>query len=838
MIRRIIFILCALAFSSPLVASAAPASPDDSSGGGSGPKTYADFVKGATIQNGLFPIITKDDKVFLMISSAQLGKQFIETSVPSTGFGGLGPAPGEPYVAPARMIEFDRVGGKVVLRWPNVYFTAPANSPQASGIVESFPNSVIAVEPIVAEDASSGSVVISAGAFLGDVAYLAAVFQQEIDNPQHGYQLDPDRSFFARTAAFPTNDLLDVSQTWVSDNPNLIDNAPDARSLEVRMEYNLIAPPSDGYMPRVADDRVGYFTMAQLDFGTDQNRSRQSYFLSRWNFAPATPGKPSAATRPMVFTLSKDVPMIYRQAIKDALMVWNDGFRRVGILNAIQVQDQPDDPNWDPQDVRHNMVRWFDSSLPQYGAEALIVNDPRTGEEINVGINIDSVVGVGENSIYTYLIAPTRGLPDDAAARRRFVMDDIRGLVLHESGHDMGLQHNFIGSMAYTAKQLQSKAFTAKYGVATSVMEYAPINLWPKGTPQGEYSQLVLGPYDYHAIEYGYSYIPGAQTPAQELPALRRIASQWANPLFRFASDEDVGFNSGHAIDPRVQQNDLSNDPLAWCQVQMRAEHAVMDAVGQRFPRYQQPNDDARSAFGIPLRQYVRCATMTAHVIGGEYLSRGRNGDPNSAAPLSYVPRSDEVRAWQLLDQHLFSDQAWRFNPSVLTRLTYSEQSLIAPLGAWAYDPPDRHDVDVVGIAAAAQDQALTEFFGPLTLQRIDQLETKYGAGKTMSIADLFDWAQSSIFGDIANGAAGSDGVVFRNLQASYARRLGALWTSPADGTPDDARALARLKLGALRHDVHIALGRSGLNEVTRAHLEALDAIANQALSVQTLVKP
>jgi hypothetical protein len=604
------------------------------------------------------------------------------------------------------------------------------------------------------------------------------------------------------------------------------------------MEYNLIAPPTDGYMPRIADDRVGYFTLANLDFGTDQHASRANYFLSRWNFAPATPGKPSAATHPMVFTLSKDVPIEYRQPIRQALLAWNDGFRRVGILNAVQVEDQPADPNWDPQDLRHNMVRWFDSSSPQYGAEALIVNDPRTGEEINVGINIDSVVGVGGNALYTFFVAPTRGIPDDPAARRQFVMDYIVGLVLHESGHDMGFQHNFIGSMAYTAKQLQSKSFTAKYGIATSVMEYAPVNLWPKGTPQGEYNQLVLGPYDYHALDYGYSYVAGASTPQQELPALRRIASQWANPLLRFASDEDVGFHSGHAIDPRVQQDDLSTDPLGWCLVQMRSEHAVMDAVGQRFPRFQLPNDDARTAFGVPLRQYVRCATMSGHVIGGEYLSRDRAGDPNSKAPLSYVPRSEEVRAWQLLDQFLFSDKAWQFNPSVLTRLTYSEQSFIAPFGSWAYNPPDRHDVDVVGIAGGAQDQVLTEFFGPLTLQRIDQLEMKYGTGKTMSIADLFDWAQSSIYGDIADGRTGSDGVVFRNLQARYARQLGTLWTSPTDGTPDDASALARLKLEDLRHTVRIALGRSGLSEVTRAHLEELDAIANQALSAQRVVKP
>jgi hypothetical protein len=839
MLRSAFRIFFAALFAAALAPTQAFAAPGDAGGGGSSsaPAAYADFVKDATVQTGLIPIITKDDKVYLALSSSQLGQQFIETSVPRTGFGGLGPAPGEPYVAPARMIEFDRVGDKVVLRWPNTLFTSQPNTPQATGVAESFPNSVIAVEPIVAEDATAGTVVISAGAFLGDLADLEAVFQQEIESPENGYRLDSTRAYFARTAAFPSNDLLDVSQTWESENPMLIDNAPDPRSVEVRMEYNLIAAPADGYMPRIADDRVGYFTMPTLDFGNDARRTRQTFYLSRWNFAPATPGKPSDATHPLLFTISSDVPMMYRQTIKDALLTWNLAYAKVGILNAVQVQDQPADPTWDPEDMRHNMVRWFDSSLPQYGAEALLVNDPRTGEEINVGINIDSVEGIGDNETYTYWVAPTRGLPDSPAARQQFVLDNIRATVLHESGHDMGLQHNFIGSLAYTAKELQSKSFTDQYGIATSVMEYAPINLWPKGTPQGDYAQMTVGPYDYHAIQYGYGYVSGASTPEQELPALRRIASQWSNPLYRFASDEDVSFGGGHAVDPRVQQDDLTNDPVGWCVAQMRAERNVMNAVGQRFPRYEEPNDDARVAFGIPLRQYVRCATMTAHVIGGEYLSRNRSGDPDAAAGLSYLPRADEVRAWHVMDETLFSDAAWRFNPSVLTSLTYSEQSFLGNYGNWAYNPPDRHDIDVVGLAGAAQDQALAEMFAPLTLQRIDQLQTKYGSTKTMSLADLFDWAQSSVFGDIAGGRSSTDGVVIRNLQARYTRRLGAMWASPAAGVPDDARALARLKLEDLRSDVRVALGKSGLDELTKAHLEELDAIAAQALSAQAVMK-
>ena len=127
----------------------------------------------------------------------------------------------------------------------------------------------------------------------------------------------------------------------------------------------------------------------------------------------------------------------------------------------------------------------------------------------------------------------------------------LKSIILHESGHDWGLQHNFIGSQAYTAKQLQDKSFTSRNGTTASVMEYSPINLWPKGYKQGDFWQTALGPYDYYAIHYGYGQI-AATTPEAELPTLRNWASAWSNPLYRFSSDEDVSFGDAHAVDPRA----------------------------------------------------------------------------------------------------------------------------------------------------------------------------------------------------------------------------------------------------------------------------------------------
>ncbi len=802
----------------------------------SSPPPYADFVKDATVQPGLIPIVTKAGKVYFALAKAQLGRDFIETSVPATGLGGFGPAPGEPYVAPARIMRFERVDDQIVLRWPNTYARVLPKSPQQISTTQSFPASVIALTPVVAQDDST--VVFSADAFLGDVANFSSVFDQVIDNPMHGYRLDAQRTFFARERAFVDNDVLHVSQTWQSDKPNLIDNAPDPRSLEVDMAYNIIAAPADGYMPRIADPRVGFFEQGFLDFTTDNLETRGLQYVTRWNFAPQSPGRPSNATHPIVYYMSNTIPQEYRRTVRDALLTWNGAYRRVGILNAIQVQDQPDDPNWDPEDIRHNMVRWISTTQPAYGAEALLITDPRNGEELNVGVNVDATGGAASGFVYRFLIAPVRGLPDTLAAENGDNQSQERATVLHESGHDMGLQHNFIGSMAYTATQLQSKAFTSRYGIASSVMEYNPVaNLWPKGTRNGDYEQMVLGPYDYYAIRYGYGYIPGARTPEQEIPTLRRWASDWANPMHRFASDEDAqGFATGHSVDPRVEMFDLTNDPLKWCGVQLSMWHNVMNAVADRFPMRGRSYDEARIAFLYPLFSYQTCATRPADTIGGEYLSRSAAGDPRASAPLQAVPRATERAAWQMLDRWLFSDAAWKFSPRVLTRLTYSEMSSLTSNATWFYNPGPRHDVAVVEFAALAQEQALNEVFSPLTLQRIDDLQTKYPGNVTMDISDLFAWASNGIYGELRSGGEARDGVVRRNLQIRFARRLGAMWTSPARGTPSDAQALARLALQRLADWTATALRSNRLDDLTRAHVSAMQAIAKQAIEAHATV--
>jgi hypothetical protein len=518
------------------------------------------------------------------------------------------------------------------------------------------------------------------------------------------------------------------------------------------------------------------------------------------------------------------------------------------------------------------MIRWLTESNSGGFAEAQITWDPRTGEIFRSGVMIDNdLVRLG--TIQRTVLGLATDGSDDAdhddrvAAHNHFAHNDgpgahaqmmyaavtmalmdggspaeiahkvgaeyLHAVVLHEVGHDFGLAHNFIGHMAYSAAQIRDKSFTAKNGIASSVMEYNPANVWPKGMSSGTVEQTVLGPYDYHVIKWGYATVPGAKTPFDEVPTLSKWASNWTDPKVRFASDEDVAW-FGHAVDPRVHQWMLTSDPLSWCDTQLGLVQSLIPKVDQRFPQTEHPYDEERMAFASLVNQYARCSTNAAHWIGGEYLSRSRRGDPRAEPPLTPVPLADERKAFGMLDRYVFSNDAFRYSPSTLRRLVYAEHGTISNFG---YNPPMRHDVSVAEFAGRVQLRALAYMYSPLVLARLADMPSKVSKpGETMTLGDLFTWSQTSIFGDIANGKVAKATQVRRNLQRRYATMLGTMAVRPFPGTPYDAQALARYELASLDRDVTAAMARSGLDLQTRAHLAALHDDASRSLKAQRVV--
>jgi hypothetical protein len=802
--------------------------------------SYENFVSGAEPQRGLLTVWHKAGKVYLELAASQLNHDFVQTIVPGSGIGGDGVVWGNTDHLPTEVLRFERAGNQVAIVWPSPYFVAPHSPAAQRAIAENFARTIVALAPIAAEDTKTGALVIDAAPFLEDQLNLKNVLKQGLDRGEKGepYSLERDRTYFGTTKAFPKNVLIEAKQSWASPTETLDDRAPDPRHIQISVVYNIAEPPGDAdYRPRYADDRIGIYDDIYLQYDNDAVLSRALRYIVRWNLQPSDPTKPlSPAKHPMVFTMSDTIPEAYRPAIKRAVLAWNAAFEKLGIKDALQVVDQPNDPNFDADDIRYNMLRWVTESRASFGADSQTLYDPRTGQEFRTGVLISADVPMGAERTWKYFVDPARNGRSTDPMPPGFLDDVWMSTILHETGHNLGMQHNFIGSRAYTAKELQDPAFTAKNGIASTVMEYAPTNLWPKSIGQGTYEQTVLGPYDYYTIHWAYAPIPSAATPEDEIPTLSSWAAAWSDPRYRYASDEDVSWADGHAADPRVEQGILSDDPMGWCTVQLAMDRDLIAHLDERYPQNGAAFEDETQAFRSIFGSYQRCAVMPERYLGGQYLSRAHRGDAHAEPPVVPVSRDDQYRAFQMLDKYVFSSAAFAFAPSLMQHLGYSEWAGYGyvslegygNLPRWAYAPTARHDVSATETVGRLQGTVLDYLFAPATLARIADARFESTRSNPMQLGDLFAWSRASIFGELG-GRPGAIDPLRRGLQHRYALQLVKLATAPAFGAPSDAQALAHAELAYLDGAAGRLAGHSR-DASTDAHLLWLRDTAREAL--------
>ena len=105
-----------------------------------------------------------------------------------------------------------------------------------------------------------------------------------------------------------------------------------------------------------------------------------------------------------------------------------------------------------------------------------------------------------------------RGEPMSEAEHDKMVMQGLKMVAMHEVGHTLGLRHNFKASTMLSLSDLNNPDKVKDIGMGSSVMDYYPVNIVPKGQKQGLYYTPTIGPYDMWAIEYGYKPIV-AETP-------------------------------------------------------------------------------------------------------------------------------------------------------------------------------------------------------------------------------------------------------------------------------------------------------------------------------------
>jgi hypothetical protein len=405
----------------------------------------------------------------------------------------------------------------------------------------------------------------------------------------------------------------------------------------------------------------------------------------------------------------------------------------------------------------------------------------------------------------------------------------IKEVTMHEVGHSLGLRHNFKASTMLTSEQLNDTTITRAKGNTGSVMDYAPINLAPKGQKQGDYFSTTIGPYDYWAIEYAYAPIDG-----NEEAELAKIAARAPESALVFASDEDMYANN----DPNVNVYDLGSDPCLFAKERMALASELLKEIDSKAVKDGESWARARKAFSYLLNQWGNAASLAAQHIGGQYVSRHHKGDKDAKDPVVPVSGAKQRDALALLVGEIFSDKAFAFSPQTLRRLGVERWS------HWGNDSMGGVDYPIHGRILGIQRIALAHCLSADVLARLQNQELQADPeSKPLGIAELLRTITEGIWSDLDAPKPEDQGkdlvvsTIRRNLQREHLKRLstmvlGQSRSYPGDSyiyvifeggseVPADARALTRMHLGEIRSRIDKTLGREGvkIDDTTRAHL-------------------
>ncbi|MEM9262731.1 MAG: DUF5117 domain-containing protein, partial [Pseudomonadota bacterium] len=247
-----------------------------------------------------------------------------------------------------------------------------------------------------------------------------------------------DRTGYKEIRTYPNNVDFIVDYVFSNRSPRgSAENLADPRAITVTMQHSFIAMPEDGYEPRLDDYRVGYFTERVTDL-TSESAAPYRDLISRWRLEKKDPDAPlSDPVKPIVWWIENTTPVEYRETIRKAALSWNTAFERAGFTNAIQVDIQPDDAEWDAGDIRYNVIRWTSSPSPLFGGYGPSFTNPRTGEILGADVMlelefitnrnvIDAVFGSDNPAAYdpfaayghTIVPSETRTIATDDASRR------------------------------------------------------------------------------------------------------------------------------------------------------------------------------------------------------------------------------------------------------------------------------------------------------------------------------------------------------------------------------------------------------------------------------------
>ncbi|MBE9122248.1 zinc-dependent metalloprotease [Tychonema sp. LEGE 07199] len=377
---------------------------------------FEQVVKDAQKLEGLFTLYRNqaNNKVYLEITPQQLDKKFLCFVTLASGLGEGGIFSGLPIGD--FLFQLRRVQNNVQFVIPNINFRTSPGDPQAGSVERAFSESILYSLPLKSIHPQRQTLLIDLGDLLmsdkRDLPGIKAILPMILGA---SYSIDEDKSSFKDVKAFPLNVEIATIYGFSSDNDsavNYLPSIPDSRAFNLRIHYSFSEVPiNNGYRPRLADERVGYFLTTYKNFSDKSGRDPFVRYINRWHLQKQIPSAPmSPPVQPIVFWIENNVPVEYRNAIREGILEWNKAFEKAGFTEAIQVKQMPDNAKWDPTDVRYNTIRWSSSFESDFAGIGPSRTNPLTGEILDADILLDADIVRQIKQGYGFLVEQNRSL--------------------------------------------------------------------------------------------------------------------------------------------------------------------------------------------------------------------------------------------------------------------------------------------------------------------------------------------------------------------------------------------------------------------------------------------
>ncbi len=562
-------------------------------------------------------------------------------------------------------------------------------------------------------------------------------FNDVLTNIGLGGSVKANLSYVENVKTFPEN-IVVKSQLTTSVNEGGVDLA-----VTLGVTSNIVLLSTTPMQPRLADNRVGYFTEKHWFFNDAQHKMEDQRFITKWRLEPKDEDKEKylkgelvEPKKPIIYYIDPSTPKQWRQKIIAGVHDWQVAFEHAGFKNAIIAKEPSvDDKDFDIDDVRYSVITY--AASPKSNAMGPSVVDPRSGEILEADIiwwhNVMT-------SLHDWMRIQTG--PIDPKARGNKFSDEhmgeaIRFVSSHEVGHTFGLKHNMGASFSYPVESLRSKEFTDKMGgTAPSIMDYARYNYVAQ--PEDGVTAITpkIGLYDKYAIEWGYRWFPNQET---EKASLRKMIEKHEDDPMYFYGEQQSYLST---IDPRSQSEDLGDDAVLASEYGMKNLKRVSENILKWTYEDGKSYINTGKLYYQTIGQWDLYSNHVLANVGGIYLNNTYFGIDKKA--YEAVPADMQRKAVKYLNENVIQLPKWLFFNDILDK-TYAIKN--SPMGPYEQTP--------YTLAREMQYGLIYNLFTDDRLLRMLENELKHqelkSNEKIYTVENLFDQVRSAAFDKKSN---------------------------------------------------------------------------------------